>query len=317
MIYNDEESLTWYPLVDRGLEVALLAHANPGQTHGESVGLSRAFDLAKKFGAIPIDHILSYELMMNYPKEFQSMMDVAGSNHTWLSTTLCIYAGDEKINVEEDIKKENRFVSNYFGYLEESGGGMNTLILPKEDDYYDVLKLRDRFSLIPYKLYNFFDDFLWKIQSKLEELNWGNMPQLPHKYNWVFESCNKKDLASFLYVEIPKEHKNKFNVVTYPNYTLNKKDSMVKVEVDWSKVQEIPREEIDFHENYYQLKNSSLLPNFLKDGFKETETFFCNPTLGFFAPAESYDLQKAQEKGYNFWKISTRGEAVIIQRPIK
>lgn len=53
-MYINEKELQWHQLLDRGLEVALVAHADQGENHGESVGLSRAFDLAEKFGAIPL-----------------------------------------------------------------------------------------------------------------------------------------------------------------------------------------------------------------------------------------------------------------------
>jgi len=55
VIYSKESEVTCHPLRNRRVEVALLAHANPGDTHGECVGLSRAFELAGRFGAIPID----------------------------------------------------------------------------------------------------------------------------------------------------------------------------------------------------------------------------------------------------------------------
>lgn len=321
VIYTDEKDLQWHKLLDKGLEVALVAHANPGEAHGESVGLSRAFDLAEKFGAIPIDHILSYKLMMRYPEQFEAMMKIAGSNHTWLSTTLCIYAGDEQINVKDDIMNTGRSTPKSFGYIEETAGSMSELVLPSEGvKEFNVLKLRDTVPWIPYKLYKIVDDLLWKAEIKLESMGWYHTPQLPSRYKWKFEEHDGVDLSSFMYVEVSPEHRNKFNVITYPNYALNRQGSMVRVEVDWSKAKEIPREQLEFRDTYYHINNSSLLPQFLNDGFRETTTSFHNPTIGFFAPAESYGphgRERKEPNGSNYWRISTRGEAVIIQRPIQ
>jgi len=321
VIYADEKELQWHRLLDKGLEVALVAHADTGKTHGERIGLSRAFELAEKFGAIPVDHIISYELMMRYPEQFEAMMSIVGSNHTWLSTTLCIYAGDEQININEDIMNTGKSTPKAFGYIEETGGSMSDLVLPSEGiKGYAVLKLRDTMPWIPHKLYTSFDDLLYKAEIKLESAGWYHTPKLPSKCKWKFEESGNDDLASFLYVEVPPEHRNKFNVVTYPNYSLNRQGPMVRVEVDWSKASEIIRERLEFQDAYYHVSNSSLLPQFLVDGFRETTTSFHNPTLGFFAPAESYGphgRERGERNEPNYWRISTRGEAVIIQRPIR
>lgn len=323
VVYVSEKELQWHKLLDKGLEVALLAHADPGETHGESVGLSRAFDLAHQFGAIPIDHHLSYELMMNYPEQFGAMMNIAGSNHTWLSTTLCIYGGDERINVQKDVKRN---LQQSFGYIEEAAGRMDELVLKSNNEGFEVLKLYEKNSWFPYKIYQALDSFLWKAEMKLEEWNiehnfpYISVPQLPSKIGRRFETFEGKNQKSFLYVNVPAEQRNKLHVVEYPNYSLKQNDFLVEVDVDWEKTEIIPNKELEFKNNYYHVKNSRLLPNFLKDGFRETETSFYNPTLGFFAPAESYrprGREKAKTNKYNYWAISTRGEAVIIQRPIK
>jgi hypothetical protein len=322
VIYTDEKDLQWHKLLDKGLEVALLAHANSGETHGESIGLSRAFDLAHQFGAIPIDRRLSYELMMNYPEQFDAMMNIAGSNHTWLSTTLCVYAGDERINVEENV---TRNLQQSFGYIEESSGRMNNLILKSNNEEFEVLKLYKKASWFPDKVYQVMEDFLWKFETKMDILNidykfpYIPIPQLPSKLGRRFEPLEGKNKKSFLYVDVPPEQRNRLHIVEYPNYSLKKNDLMVEVQIDWEKTEVIPNSELEFNKRYYHIKNSRLLPNFLKDGFEETKTYFYNPTLGFFAPAESYGpygREKAKTNKPNYWAISTRGEAVIIQRPI-
>ena len=278
VIYHKEEDLHWHQLLDRGLEVALVAHADPGENHGESIGLSRAFDLAEKFGAIPVDHILSYELMLRYPEKFQAMIKIAGSNHTWFSTTLCIYSGDGKKDIRPKRDRHNQLLE--FGFVEETSGSMDVIVTPSDNPHlYRVLgqTLRD------------------------------------------FKEVSRDEIDSFLYVRVPEEHENRFNVIKYPHYKLKRESSKVLVEVDWEKVEEIPREQLAFRSKYNHVYNSSLLPDFLKDGFKETDTSFCNPTLGFFAPAESYGLNRrdgVERDTWNYWCISTRGEAVIIQRPL-
>lgn len=293
MVIYDED-LQWHKLLDKGLEVALLAHADPGQGHGESVGLSRAFELAKKFGAIPVDHILSYELMVRYPKQFQSMMEIAGSNHTWLSTTLCIYTGHGKKgdptspNLSNTLPEFEHEPLLKFGYVEETGAGMNYLVVPSD--------IPDHFRVID------------KILDELED-------------------SLKDEIPPYLYVRIPEELENQFMVVRYPDYKLKKRRNLGQngslVDVDWEKVRIIPNEQVQIatsknYPDFNHINNSTLLPDFL-NSFQETRTHFTNPTLGFFAPAESYGPMgsgKVYTNPWNFWRISTRGEAVIIQRPI-
>ena len=135
-----------------------------------------------------------------------------------------------------------------------------------------------------------------------------------------FKEIKRDEIDSFLYVSVPKKQENRFNIVKYPHYRLNRQGSKVLVEVDWDNVEEIPKEQLDIQHKYSDIANSALLPNFLNDGFKETYTLFKNPTLGFFAPAESYGpMGRGEEEAnsWNYWSISTRGEAVIIQRPLR
>jgi len=216
--------------------------------------------------------------MMRYPEQFQAMMELAGSNHTWLSTTLCVYTGDGKKNIRPKRDKYNRLLE--FGFVEETVGSMDVIVTPSDTfQYYRVLEQTLR----------------------------------------NFKEVKRDEIDSFLYVRVPVERENQFNVIKYPHYRLNRHGSMVLVEVDWDKVEEIPKEQLDFRHTCNHIGNSALLSNFLEDGFKETDVTFHNPTLGFFAPAESYGpMGRNQGKRdlWNFWRISTRGEAVIIQRPL-
>lgn len=279
VIYTNEKDLTWYQLLDRGLEVALVAHADPGHNHGECVGLSRAFDLAKKFNAIPVDHILSYELMMRYPEQFKPIMETAGSNHTWLTTTLCIYTGEGKKDIRPKRDRYNQLLE--FGFIEETCEGMNKIVTAGSKP---------------------------------------NQYRAPSQLSRNFKEAPQDELDSFLYTQVPRKQENKFNIVEYPNYKLNRQGSKVLVEVDWDNVKEISKNQLESFGHDLKIKNSLLLPNFLQDGFSETQTYFSNPTLGFFAPAESYRKQRhpsyAKEYNPNYWRFSTRGEAVIIQRPL-
>jgi hypothetical protein len=277
MVIHSEEELQWHLLPDKGLEVALLAHANPEETHGECIGLSRAFDLAKKVGAVPVDHILYYDLMTKYKELYRDMMNFAGSNHTWLSTTLCIYTGEGR---KETESKESNNMLLEFGFIEETGASMNEIVTPCD---------------IPGK-YRVFD----KISEESKEV--------------LID-----ELGSFIYVRIPEERENRFNVVKYPNYRLNRQGSMVLLEVDWNNAEEIPLKKLfNMMDGPEAFRTSSLLPDFIKDGFKEAYNYFHNPTLGFFAPGESYGpIGREGFDEFNIWHISTRGEAVIIQKPVQ
>lgn len=275
VIYNKEENLQWYKLPDKGLEVAVVAHADYGEKHGENIGLSRAFNLAERFGAIPIDHILAYELKERYSSQFKSMMKNVGSNHTWLSTTLCIYTGKGEKDIRPTRIRNNQLLE--FGYIEENNGmNKNTIVTSGNNP--------------PYYL---------ALGGKM-----GN-----------FENVHRDSLESFIYVNVPVERENQFNVIRYPNYQLKKEGSKVLVRVDWNQSEIIPRNQFDIEEGLYKrINNSLLLPNLLKDGFRESTTHFNNPTIGFFAPAEGYGSESRHQ---NNWRISTRGEAVIIQRPLR
>lgn len=276
VIYTREEDIVWHPLPDRGLEIALLVHADPGQTHGERVGLSRAFDLAAGFGAVPIDHLLSYDLMTRYPRQFGEMMAGAGSNHTWLSTTLCIYTGKGPKNIRPKRRRRDPLLE--FGFVEETASGMDRIVYP------------------------------------------GDSPGMFRVYETTLGGpsfqATADEIETFLYASVPREREGLFNVVQYPHYSLRREGGMVQVAVDWQNADVIPDGSIERRGTGVAVTSSALLPEFLANGFYERHIHFTNPTLGFFAPAESYGPAGRNNamRDHNFWRISTRGEGVIMQR---
>lgn len=288
VVYTDEKDLQWRKLLDKGLEIALVAHADPGETHGESVGLSRAFDLAERFGAVPISHRLSYELPLRYSELFGSMMENAGSNHTWLTSTLVVYTGTE---TKKNLVAKSRMYESLleFGYEDENSSRIDGLITINSDD-------PQKFDRC-YELGNKHPD-IWENKTKV----------VPNA------------LKPFLFVQVPREYEGRFMVVELPNYRLQKKGNMRLVQINWSNVWEVSPQELTFNssEPYpNRLNNSSLLPDLLKNGFTDSDFSFNNPLLASFAPCEGYSRSNNSEKKYQWWHPTTRGEAVIIQRPIK
>lgn len=283
VIYTDEIDLQWHQLLDRGLEVALLAHANPGET----VGLSRAFDLAERFGAVPIDHRLSYDLPLMYSDLFGSLMKKAGSNHTWLTSTLLIYSGTK--TKKDFVGKSRRYGSLLeFGY-EDENSRIDGLIVKNPDD--------------PQKFDRWYE--------------------LGNRHPEIWENKTKVDpdaLKPFIFVQVPEEYEGRFIVAEFPNYKLHKNGNMGLVEVDWRNAWEVPNQELSFRSSSSFpniLNNSSLLPNIVIDGFTDSDFSFENPLLASFAPCEGYSKSNIAERRYQWWHPTTRGEAVIIQRPIQ
>ncbi len=275
VIYTDEKDLDWIQLPEKGLEVALLAHADPGQNHGEDIGLTRAFQIASRFNAIPVDHLLSFELPIKYPDKFEELVRKAGSIAMWLTTTLCVYAGEGK-----SILPDEHPVFN-FGYEEESYGNSAQVVYSG-------------------------------IEAKTIET-----------YNFIMESGavfntarGYPDFGRVLSIRVPEELRNKFIVLNYPDYRLQRKENQTVVRPDWEKAVIVPEDKINLSRDprSHGVDNQALLPDF-EHYFLKTKTGFRNPTVGFFAPAEGYRLP---ERGvFNFWRISTGGEAVIMQRPIQ
>lgn len=288
VVYTDEKDLQWHQLLDRGLEVALVAHADPGQNQGETVGLSRAFDLAENFGAVPIGHRLSYDLPLMCSDLFGSLMKKAGSNHTWLTSTLLIYTGTK--TKKNFVRKSRRYESLLeFGYEDENCSRIDGLIVRNPED--------------PQKFDRWYD-----LGNKHPEI-WENKTKVGHDA-----------LKPFIFVKIPEEYEGKFMVVEFPNYKLQKNGNMRLVEVDWRNAWEVPNQELSFRSPRSfsnRVNNSSLLPNIVIDGFTDSDFSFKNPLLASFAPCEGYSRSNVKKREYQWWHPTTRGEAVIIQRPIQ
>ncbi len=289
-VYSHESEMSWVQLPDRGLEVALVAHADPGHNHGEGINFSRAISLAKQFGATPIDSLLAYDLKTRYPEKHWELVKDAGSNHTWVTSTLAIYTGDGMKFTQPDKPYTDQL--SEFGLVEERGRGMDHIIVPE--------KVGKKTQL--YKTYD----------------------GLFHKYK-EYTRKQVNEIPSFLYVRVPDEYQNKLNIVRYPNYHLNVKGSLARVVVDWDKVESIPREGLRLGREVYNKKFPMILnhfpaflalPRLVEDGLVDSTITFQNPTLGFLDLAEGYGQKKGEDLGFFGWTITTFGEGVIIQRPI-
>jgi hypothetical protein len=245
VVYTNPKDVEWYKIPDWRLEFALLAHADPGEPHGKIIGLSRAFDLAKLHGAIPIDHRLSLELQVRKKHQFDAMMAKAGSNHTWLTSTLLFR-----------MSKEGN--SRGFGYIEESGGSMNQPV--------------------------------------------GSDAAAPGQ--------------SYLWIRPPSEYRGALFAVKFPHYELKRQGDAVHVLPDYTKATRVPTKELQLPKRaQLQVALSSLLPNLTSYESKDDGIHIPDQTLGFIAPAEGY--RQFNKDSWNFWCVTTGGEAVIMKRPLR
>jgi hypothetical protein len=301
-VYQNEQELRWLPLNQHGVEVALAAHADPGQNHGKRIVMTRAFDIAAQFGAIPISHTLAYDLMTRYPVEFEEILKNAGSNHNWFTSTLCVYTGDGRRKLGPDKDSGRPLLE--FGYPEDSvRGSLEPLIVPGNEPQ-------------TYRTYE--TPYIDRRNRTLKRLGLY-VPPIKE-----FTETTADQMSSFVFVKVPERQINDLNIIEYPNYVLERDGNMTQLSIDWSKAQRIPFEVIasgtpggcDMH----HFNNSSTLPWFLEDGLAETTTHFDQPTLGIFGPAESYSSSWRRNIGGfnpNFWRVGQWGEGLIIQRPLQ